>query len=182
MRIIEAGHYYQAHGPTEFSKLGWGILVRLLTEEDKALLWIDDVHSLKDVPKQEKKMDVVEFDPRTHFRLLESAMVPYARKIFDRLMLLPKRKKPRKRKDGGWSLNGDIRLFWPDGMPTCVMLDAGLSLWKLEQGFKVGINILPAFYGEQQQSLLKILGKALPEFDQQVVLFDVEGGYYFMEK
>lgn len=174
-RIIEAGHYYRAHGPTSSSNTGWKLLEKIRANTDKTLLWIDDVHGPNQVPEDELRNEVISFNPCPDFLKLESEMIPYAHKVFELLKNLPKRKRPRQRKDGGWSLNGRVRLYWSDGFPSCVLLDAGLSLWKNEQGFQVGVNILPECYAKEQLDLLLILRKSLPNFRQEVLLFNEEG-------
>lgn len=180
-RIVEAGHFYAAKGPTLWSKLGWEYLLRVKEQEDKSLLFIDDVHSLDESPKEERHLEVVDFDPKPDFTILESQVGNEAEEIFQRLSGLSKRKRARKRKDGGWTLNGDIRLKFPDGTPSCVLLDAGLCLKKLNLGFEDGINIIPEFYQGEQIKLLRVLKKALPRFSLKVILFNLERNFWEMK-
>ncbi|OHB18919.1 MAG: hypothetical protein A2666_05520 [Parcubacteria group bacterium RIFCSPHIGHO2_01_FULL_47_10b] len=170
-RIIEAGHYYQAKGPTEYARRGWELLQSARRNGDKSMLFIDDVHTMEDVHHEERELEVVAFRPDADYVLREADVREEAEQVFQLLMSLSKRHRPRKR-DENWVLNGNIRLKHPNGEPTCVLLDAGLSLKKMQLGFRSGINILPVFYRRQQESLQVILRKALPCFQLETMLFD----------
>lgn len=170
-RIIEAGHYYLAHGPTEWTKKGWEILQMIRQTGDKTMLFLDDVHGLEDVHEDERRLPVISFSPRAHFKVMESETREDALKTLNILKGLSKRKKATKKRNGMWFCSG-FPVTDTHGNPLCVLLDLGLCFKKHEMGFTQGINILPHYYASQQQQVLRLLLKALPEFSLTVVLFD----------
>jgi hypothetical protein len=176
MRIIEAGHYYSAKGPTLWSLVGWRIMSSICSDRDKSMLFIDDIHSLEDVSPEEAVLLQVEFNPKPDFTVLESAVTAKAWEALDILKVLPSRRRARINA-GRWYCSG-FPLTTSSGTPNCVLLDAGLTIFKRELGFQEGVNILPKFYEEQQGKLLRLVAKTLPDFHLQVVLFDLGGKFW----
>lgn len=173
MRVLEAGHYYSAKGPTIWSAVGWEIMLSMRGDDDKSMLFIDDVHDWGDVPPDEVLLPKVEFDPSPDFVVLESEVVVKAWEFLELLKKLPRKRRARNN-SGRWYCSG-FPLVTKSGAPSCVLLDAGLTLLKSELGFREGVNILPKFYEEQQIKLLRLVAKALPNFRLRVVLYDLEG-------
>jgi len=60
------------------------------------------------------------------------------------------------------------------GEPLCLLLDAGLTLYKQSLGFKHAVNILPSFYAKEQDALLRLVNKAMPNFQLEVLLFTLD--------
>ncbi|MCD4705271.1 hypothetical protein K8R66_04315 [bacterium] len=176
-RILEAGHYYSNKGPTINSILGWKILEQIMEEGDKSMLFIDDLHLSKDLHPEEEKLEVVaNFDPEYDYLVLESATREKAIEILRELTLLSSRKRAKKKKGGKWFVSG-FPVTDEEEEPLCVLLDAGLTMMKKELGYSEGINILPSYYRGQQLKLMKIVRKAIPEFNLRVFLFDNQGEY-----
>ena len=174
-RIIEAGHYYVAKGPTIWSLLGWSILEKIKKDGDKTLLFTDNVHTIADVSPLEVSLENVDFHPEPDFVVEEAAMAPLGLLILERLKKLPGRKRAKKTNGNRkWYCSG-FPITNGDGKPTCVLLDAGLTLFKKELGFSEGVNILPYFYAEQQKQLLRLIEKAMPDFQLRVILYDQSG-------
>ena len=182
MRLLEAGHYYATKGPTVFSKRGWEILENVSLADNKSLLFIDDVHtSMEDVNKEERDLPIIDFAPLADFTVLESAMREWAFQFLDMLKVLPKRSRAKQSKKNGVWFYADIPLTNKYGEPLCVLLDAGLTLFKQRvSGFNEAINILPFFYEKEQQNLLRLTAKAMPDFRLKVILFD-ENRHWLME-
>lgn len=182
MRIIEAGHFYQAKGPTTFSELGWGILEKMHSDGDKSLLFIDDVHTLNDVSTDEINLPAVSFSPKADFIVMESAMRDWGFKFLELLKELPKRKRARKYNGNGvWFCSG-FPLTNEAGDPLCLLLDAGLTLYKQSLGCKTAINILPDFYQDEQERLLRLVKKAMPDFLLEVVFFNQKAHWQLQPK
>jgi len=180
-RILEAGHYYRVKGPTRWSQLGWEVLRRIRSDGDRTMLFIDDVHDEDQLHEVELCAPTVEtFDPVADFRVLESRMNGEADEVFNRLGELSSKGRPKKLRDGSWHCSGTM-IRHANGDPTCALLDAGLALWKFQQGFRRGVNILPEHYYWQQQYVLRLVMKAVPDFDLSVVLFDQSGQHQVME-
>ncbi len=175
-RILEAGHYYKAKGPTAWSMIGWGVLEQLRQVDDVTMLFVDDFHELKDLDETEREADVVEFAPNPDYIVYEASQISNAKKVFEMLMALSAKRRPKQREDGSWKLNGTIKLRYPSGKFTCVMLDAGLCLQKSAIASEA-INVVPYYYESEQRSLLAILKKAMPDFSLQVVLFELNGEF-----
>jgi len=173
-RILEAGHYYTAKGPTVWAVMGWGIMQGLRHSHDATLLFLDNVHDLNDVHPEEVHLDVVEFDPEADFVVNEGDVVAEAKEVLDRLLGLSRRRRAARNGNGKYFCSG-VPLTDEDGNPNCLLLDAGLTLKKQQLGFSSGVNILPIFYEEEQRSLLRIVDKAIPDFGLHVVLYDVHG-------
>lgn len=182
MYILEGGHYYKALGPTRWSLIGWRILESMKNSQDKTMLFIDDVHDIACVGKEERNLVVEEFspEPKPDFVIMESCIYEEAEIVLERLKGLPKKKRARIGSDGKWFVSG-FPLTQQDGFPLCVLLDAGLTLRKYMLGFTQGINILPCFYEEEQKNLLRILSKVIPDFSLQVILYDLEGNIWNLE-
>ncbi len=182
-RVIEAGHYYQAKGPTIWSVVGWRVMEEMRQFSDQTMLFIDDFHGVDDLLDEERRCSVVEFDPEVDHCVFEASMVAEAVVIFQMLMGLSKKQgRPRfKRRDSTWNLNGSIRLKHGDGRFTCVMLDAGLCLYKGGLGFTEGVNVVPVYCESEQRNLLRILRKVNIDFSLRVVLFDLDGESWDLE-
>ena len=179
MRILEAGHYYPAKGPTIWSVVGWEIMLGMRADNDTSMLFIDDVHDLGDVSPDEALLPKVEFNPNPDLVVLESEFVEKAWEFLELLKKLPRKRRARNN-SGKWYCSG-FPLVTKSGMPNCVLLDAGLTLLKSELGFLEGVNILPKFYEEQQTKLLRLVAKALPNFHLRVVLYDLDGKSWELE-
>lgn len=179
-RILEAGHYYVAKGPTAWSVIGWNILESLKRAGDATLIFIDDVHTLRDVNPAEMELTTVEFSPLADFIMMESGVMAEASEILRRLQEYSVRSRRARESGGRWFCSGHA-LTLGGGAQTCLLLDAGLSLYKLRLGFTAGVNILPEFYAEEQVALQRILAKALPEFTLTVVLYDLNGNYRVLD-
>lgn len=179
-RVIEAGHYYIAKGPTIWSKVGWEILQRIQKQGDQTMLFIDDLHGLQDLIAIERESELSDFSFRPDHVVYEASLTGEAEQVFQMLMVLSAKRRPRKKVDGSWFLNGAIKLKYPSGKFSCVMLDAGLCLRKKLISFEV-VNVVPCHYESEQRNLLIILKKAMPDFSLQVVLFDLNGKYWQLE-
>lgn len=171
MRILEAGHYYVAKGPTLWSYQGWRILEELRQKGDRTLLFVDDIHPLERVPPIERHESHVNgFAPPADHLFYESAMHDEALEVLERLKELPKKNRARCQ-NGVWFCSG-FPITHQDGKPLCVLLDAGLSLKKLGMGYSEAVNILPHYYEGEQRKLLRLVRKAIPALTQRVILFD----------
>lgn len=175
MKILEAGHYYSIKGPTMWSVMGWKIMLSMRTNNDKSMLFIDDVHGLNDMSPAEVTLAEVDFNPEPDYKIFESSVVRKAWEVLNTLKTLPRKKRVRE-KSGIWYCSGFP--LTNSRKPNCVLLDAGLTLIKSELGFKKGVNILPKFYEEQQKKLLRLVTKALPNFCLHVVLYDLNGKFW----
>jgi len=177
MKIIEAGHYYQAKGPTVWSTTGWQIMEQIKSPGDQTLLFIDDIHHQKNMFTEEVSLPVVDFYPQPDYLVMESKVLGEAITILRILKGLSKKKKARKGNNGAWFCSG-FPITTPLGDPICVLLDAGLTLKKQSFGFKEAVNILPLFYEQEQRMLLRLIAKAMPEFYLRVILFNLEGEFW----
>ena len=171
MRILEAGHYYSVKGPTKSSKIGWEVMKSISSEDDKSMLFIDDFHDWEGVPQKEKELPVVDFNPEFDYVVKESKIVSQAWEVLNILTSLSKKKRAKQDRSGRWFCSG-FPITMESGQPNCVLLDAGLTLFKRELGFKAGVNILPEFYKDQQEKLFCLVKKALPDFHLQLVLYN----------
>jgi hypothetical protein len=177
-RIIEAGHYYQSKGPTEWSQVGWSVMQNVRAEEDKTMIFVDDFHTLKDVSQLETDLPVVDFHPHADYTVMESAMVEYARDALGILQNLPKRRRARTNRLSRWYCSG-FAITDNRERPLCLLLDLGLSLYKWRMlGFCEGINIVPCFYEEEQRRLCRLMAKAVPSFSLEVLLYDLRGKHW----
>ncbi|HUX36208.1 MAG TPA: hypothetical protein VMV71_04250 [Candidatus Paceibacterota bacterium] len=175
MRILEAGHYYAVKGPTIWSRVGWNAMKGMSISNDRTMLFVDDIHDLTDLSEYEANLPTVDFKIIPDFIVMESEVVEKARQILETLKRLNKNRRARiSSSSGKWHCSG-FPLTTASGEPNCVLLDAGLTLFKQELGFKKGVNILPMFYEEQQRKLLRIVSKAMPDFSLKVVLYDIKG-------
>lgn len=154
--IIEAGHYYQKKGPTIWSQVGWGLIelfieTRYSEENTKRMLFIDDVHSIENVNASEIHLPNIEFNPKVDYLVFESSMNEFAFEILQKLTsdTLSKKSRARMHNGGSWFCSG-FPITHNNGNPKCVLLDAGLTLYKQKLGFDSGINIVPFFYEEEQ--------------------------------
>src|SRR3989344_4535382 len=175
--VIEAGHYYEAKGPSAWSQAGWEILSALATPEDGRLLFIDNVHSLEQMSGHERHLERVNFDPRpapTHI-IYESDVRVDAEDALIKLKLLPRRRRARKSGRAQVTRCSGFPLIGSNGKPTCLFLDIGLTWRKFNLGFRYVVNVLPHFYEEEQRQLRRIMRKALPELQLDVILFDLDG-------
>ncbi len=174
--LIEAGHYYQSYGPTFWSNLGVAISKKISSKNDHSMLFVDDVHPLENVSRHEVIHPVVPliFDP--DHTTLESSMIPLAHELQRKLMQLPKKLRPELNKKNGKYFMSGFPITHPDGRPTCVLLDAALSMHKYHLGYKRNFNVLPLFYEEEQHNLTKIFKRIFPsDFELQTILFNEKG-------
>lgn len=183
--VWEAGHYYAAKGPTEWTLIGWSILSRLADPNDGRMLFIDDVHSLDQLHESERVMPSVVFDPwptPTHW-VTESSVGQDAVEILTKLRCretVPKRSRARKTgKPRRWCYLG-MPLASIADEPLCLLYDVGLTARKQVFGFSRAINIVPSFYEFEQRRLTRIIKKILPEFKLEVILFDLSGKWWRM--
>lgn len=174
--LIEAGHYYLAKGPTLWSVVGMEIASKIKGTHDQMIIFLDDVHPLKDVQELEKDLPLISgFNPQIDHTVLESDMVNPALTFLESLKQLPK-KKVKQNKQGKWFYEG-FPLTTADGYPLCVLLDAGLSATKKSMGFNHIVNVLPYFYEKEQSNLKKMVNKIIPGLEISTVLFDLDGSY-----
>ncbi len=176
MRIIEAGHYYLSKGPTVWSKIGWEILEKIKSSDDKTLLFIDDIHKLEDVFIFEKNLPNINFNPNPDYLMMESEMEFLALEVLSRL----KKVSVLKSKNGVTKWHG-FNIFDKKGC-SCVLLDAGLILKKYELGFFETVNILPFFYQLEQKRLLEIIKKVIPEIQLKIIFFNSDGFFWEMQE
>ncbi len=179
-RIIEAGHYYAVKGPTAWSQVGWEIASRMREKDDRTVLFVDDIHGLQNVARDERELAVIDFHPDADFFLCESEIVPDAFEILDILKNLPRKCRARSN-NGMWFCSG-ARLTNSSDTPLCVLLDLGLTLRKKRLGFSHGVNVLPYFYRTEQQMLLRLIHKALPDFCLTVILYDLAGNFRALDE
>ena len=175
--IFEAGHYYAAKGPTQWSEMGWNILSTYTEQGDGRLLFIDDVHASDQLPSYERDLENIAFNPHpepTH-TILESEVLEDAEEALKVLKILPRRKRARKTGRGKVLRCSGFPLKNSKNEPTCLFLDIGLTWRKYKFGFTHAVNILPAFYESEQQHLYRIMRKALPQLTLDVILFDLDG-------
>ncbi len=179
--IWEAGHYYKAKGPTEWSVAGWSILAQFSQPHEGRLLFIDDVHTLDDVHEHERGLSTIPFEPApepTHI-ITESAVRESAFEALNVLKQLPKRKRARI-SGGRWRCSG-FPLTSVDGTPLCLFYDLGLTWYKRQLGFTRAINVVPQFYEEEQRRLLRLVRKAMPDFDLTVIVHCKQGSWRILE-
>lgn len=180
-RLLEAGHYYLAKGPTEYSQVGWKILRALCLTNDRSLLFLDDIHEKSDVHAEEIDLPIVTgFTPIADHTVYESEVASEAFEVLEILCGLPKAKRARRNGEDRWFCSG-FPITNPLGNPLCVLLDAGLTLRKMRLGFLEHVNILPYFYEEQQRHVLKLIAKALPTCSTRVVLYRLDGTCWDMQ-
>jgi len=172
--VLEAGHYYAAHGPTQWSTDGWAILERIQGGHDSSMLFVDDVHPIGDVWVEERSMPVIYFDPAPDHIIRESEVVPEAAEYLDLLRGLSKKHRATRQDGKPWFCSG-FPITDKNEQPLCVLLDAGLTLRKYKLGFRSGTNILPWYYRDEQCRLRRLVEKVLPDFSLHIVLFDQSG-------
>lgn len=176
-QIIEAGHYYQAIGPTIWSEIGWQLGQQMLQPGDSTMLFIDDVHTAEQAHPMERTAKLAhDFLPKPDYIVLESHVTAEAKEVLAMLYALPKKKRPVVSGDGTVFCSG-APLVNADGAYLCTLLDVGLTLRKSRLGFDCGVNILPDFYQAQQAPVLRLVQKILPQFTLRVVLFAPCGTY-----
>ncbi len=172
MRIIEAGHYYLAHGPTRWSKMGVTILSHMQQPEDVTLLFVDDIHTKDEIPAPEKSEPIIpDFVYKPNFVLYESRFRSDSYTIIDNLKRLPKKRRARQNKQSGRWFCGNVPLTTSSGDPTCTLYDVALTLWKSEQA-KTVINILPEHYRSQQLQVISVLKKLGVPIIMEIQLFN----------
>ena len=173
--VWEAGHYYLAKGPTQWTEAGWKLASCLAKPDDRRLLFIDDVHDIHDVHPDERALDVVAFhpDPEPTHIMTESRALEHAETALENLRRLSKR--ARARASGGMLRCSGFALRTKDGLPTCLFYDLGLTWWKRELGATAAVNVVPHFYEDEQRRLLRLVRKAMPDFTLEVILHDTEG-------
>jgi hypothetical protein len=173
---MESGHYYQSKGPTAWAAVGWEILSRLKQDGDTSVLLVDDLHSIKDVNSAETHLEVVVFSPNTDFTIMESELLEPANRALELLKVLPKRSRARASNGSGSYFCSGVPVTKPDGSPTCLLYDLGFNIWKSERGLAI-VNILPEFYVDEQQHLMRLTAKILPEVPISIILYDLSGRY-----
>ncbi len=179
-RVVESGHYYRVKGPTRWSQVGWEILEKVRCPEDRTMLFVDDVHELKDVSPREAMLSNVAFSPNPDHFVLESEVSVLAMDVLGRLQSFPKKSsRPRTDEEEGITKWRGFPIINGKG-PTCVLLDAGLMLEKHRLSFTRALNILPFYYEEQQRRLLQVVEKVIPEITLEVLLYDLKGNFWEM--
>jgi hypothetical protein len=170
-QIIEAGHYYKAIGPTVWSEIGWQLGQQMIQPGDATMLFIDDVHTAEQAhPLERAAQRVNGFAPVPTYTVLESSVAAEAKEALAMLYALPKKNRPVVSADGTVFCSG-APLVSADGASLCTLLDVGLTLRKSRLGFTHGVNILPDFYQAQQEPVLRLVQRILPDFHLAVVLF-----------
>lgn len=182
--IWEAGHFYHAKGPTMWSQAGWSVMAALSHEKDKRMLFIDDVHPIENVHETERSLERIAFDPKpppTHIAA-ESRMLPFAQEALEVLKSrsMPKRYRARQ-VSGTWRCSG-YPLQAANGRPLCLFLDLGLTWYKRSLGFNRAVNIVPAFYADEQRRLVRLVEHAMPDFELRVIIHDVHGRWRYLEE
>ena len=177
--LIEAGHYYSAHGPTIWSQLGLELARKELEKNPggKLMLFVDNYHGYEHVPEEEKAhAPLPKFSIQPNHVVYESHMTTEAEELLSFLTSLPKSKRARlSNKDNRWYISG-FPITKPNGNPACVLLDAALTKHKYQMGYNRIINYLPNHYGGEQANLSRLLAKIMPsDFHAEVVLFDQYG-------
>lgn len=182
--LIEAGHYYEAKGPTIWSNIGASIAETLKKQYEKAetMLFVDNVHGINDVSHHEVDHPVVPLVFTPNHIVYESEMIEPAMELLEFLKDFPsKKRRARQDRDGRWFTSG-FAITKSNGKPSCVLLDAALTVYKNKMGFPRTINVLPHFYKEQQENLTRILKKVMPnDFEHKIVLFDHTGKYQYLD-
>ncbi len=180
--VLEGGHYYQCKGPTTWSLIGWMLVQELQKPGQETMIFIDDVHGLKDLHPAEACLPGFKTlpKPEADITFLESDCVEPAFRTLEKLSSkdIP-RKKRAKKKGEQWFCSG-AAITDGKGFPLCVLLDLALSLQKQEMGFQRIINILPQFYEQQQTHLRKLMNKIVPELTHSAILYDLHGQHWEM--
>lgn len=176
-RILESGHYYDSKGPTAWAAVGWGLLSMQMQSGDTSVLLVDDFHSIAEVNPDEVDLDVVEFSPDAHITVMESELLDHAIRALELLKELPSRSRARLSNGSGAYFCSGAPLTKPDSSPTCLLYDLGFNLWKSERGLAI-VNILPVFYADEQQVLIRLTSKILPEVPISVILYDLSGKHH----
>ena len=176
--LWEAGHFYLAKGPTEWTTIGWQILERLANHDrDGRLLFIDDVHPLEAMSTEEHELGAVHFTPSpspSHI-VLESMMHDLGLEVLAELTRLPRRRRARiTGRDRVWHCSG-FPLTDRAGKPLCLLYDLALTRHKYQLGYDHAVNIIPVYYERQQWCLKRLTRKVVPELTLDVLLFDREG-------
>ncbi len=182
-RLIEVAHYYECKGPTIWSQIGVELLEKFKKTNDKTLSFVDDVHSLSDMSDNEKNEAVIEFNFSADYKILESKMMEPALEILNILLNLSSKKNRAKLnpKDNKYYISG-FPITNEFGKPSCVLLDAALTLHKNQLGFDKIVNILPNFYEQEQRNLIRILAKLnMPHLLFSVILFNKNGEYFQLD-
>jgi len=170
--VIEAGHYYKNVGQTLLGAAGWTCMQGIIKPGNKKILFIDDVHqdnTFEDsaVIKDWKPV------PAADEVIFESATVKLAKTLISQAAAagLTKTYKGKKmlRVDPWFPIE-------IDSSPTCVAMDAALSLLKWQK-YVYFVNILPSAYKGQQEQLGQFLGAMQPHLNLGNKSFD---SYYFM--
>lgn len=175
--LIEAGHYYTAKGPTQWSEIGARIAQERKLVSDKTMLFIDDMHDLSQVREQERLEPVVSIDHYLFdYTIYESEMIHPAKKLVEYLLQLPKSKRAKQNEDGRCFCSG-FPITKTGGEPLCVLLDVALTKRKYEMGFQKIVNILPYYYEEEQQHTAQILRKVINDenFEFTTLFFEKNG-------
>lgn len=173
MSIIESGHYYASHGPTELSLIGWELLEEHRAEDDLSLLFIDDVPG--HVPGQaELSLPPVEFEPDPDVTIYEASLLaPSAAKLMEMLDNRTAKTSGGKVRIKGIPVGeyGDDTIY-----PWCTALDLELTQIK-SQYSPHAINILPDYWIHEQMKLVEIVeylgGLSLTSL--VVLLYDGDG-------
>jgi hypothetical protein len=179
--IWEAGHYYHAKGPTVWSAVGWRVMAKLAHRSEARMLFVDDVHPETSVHHRERGLDRIMFNPipkPTHLAL-ESGMLEHGKVALEHLKKLPKRRKARKI-GGRWHCSG-FPLEGSSGQPLCLFFDLGLTWHKRQLGFHRAVNVVPEYYAEEQRRLVRLVKKAMPDFQLIVLLHDIEGALHTLD-
>jgi hypothetical protein len=164
--LIESGHYYQCLWPTNYSLQSQEKakeIATLMWWSPKHMKFIDDVHHESSYELSANKLywnDINRFENFAYdYSILESDTIPYAFKIID---ALKKSHATQHELQFDWkklSFKGITLLHqW---MPTCVLMDAWLTLMKNKEFWYLMMkNVLHENYIQQQESL-KILIRAI---------------------
>lgn len=108
-------------------------------------------------------IDVEPFQLLPEHIVLESEMKQHTDRVTELLEWLPRKKRIRHR-DWKWSFCSNAKVLYPNGDPTCIWFDLGLTFLKQEMWFDRTFNVLPEIYKEQQAFLKRIYQKIDPNF------------------
>ncbi len=204
--LIEAGHYYSSWGPTVMTEMGLQIATQIpptFGDLPGIMQFIDDIHGSKVLGEKEREYSPVEnpnYAVNPDITFLESAAGDYAPFILEAVLRDPDNpegkpvlsKKLRAKENGSGIHMSDFHLANSDGVPSCVLLDAGLTFWKAVHNEAKGcVNVLPYWYEAEQQQLHELTTRAfsvmvddypqLADFQLITVLFDEDGNYWVMQ-
>lgn len=156
---VEAGHYYQAIGPTLLSAVGWKIGQEIIQPNNKSLLLIDDIHPTNPFDHTDV-IDNWNPEPYPDIIVYESETIAIA---FDILVLANKHNMVKSHKGKNMFKSGFFPLQLESGQFTCSLLDYALSVMKWGTfDLDYFVNVLPESYQHQQSQLYRLADSLNP--------------------